>query len=79
MVNDTPLEYIRWGAQAIFGWAGCPPPACPLRHIHGEKDRLIPPRGMRPERLVESGGPLISMTHSEQVNAFMRDALALLE
>lgn len=75
MVNDTPLSYIRWGAQAIFGWPGCPPPECPLRHIHGAGDRLIPPRGMSPDRLIEGGGHLINMTHAEEVNAFIAEAL----
>ncbi len=79
MVSDTPLDYIRWGARAIFGWPGCPPPACPVRHVHGAKDRLIPPRRMSPDRLIEGGGHLINMTHAAEVNRFMCEAIRSLD
>ena len=73
MIKSTPIDFIRWGARAIFEWPGAGELDCPVYHIHGDADRLIPSANVKPDRLIEGGGHLISITHPEQVNAFIAE------
>lgn len=75
MVRSTPIEFIRWGAHAIFEWRGAGELSCPVYHIHGDADRLIPPENVTADRIVEGGGHLINVTHPDQVNAFIAECI----
>jgi len=56
------------------GYSGSPTRrlAVPVAQIHGDRDRILPHRLTRPDVLVRGGGHLISMTHADVVNGFLR-------
>ena len=69
-----------WGAGAILDWsAAADLPGCPVHHIHGEHDRMIPPTSLRPrpDVIVPRAGHVINVTHAQTVNAFIAQRLAL--
>ena len=50
--------------------------AVPIRQIHGDRDHVLPHTLTTPDRLVHGGGHILPMTHAEEVNAFLREAMA---
>lgn len=76
MMRATPTAFLRWASRAVMGWAFEGPLGCPVHHIHGDRDRLIPLRRVQPSRVVEGGGHLISLTHPDIVNAFLTEHIA---
>lgn len=71
MLRHTPPSFVRWAARAIFGWAGVEDLPVPIHHIHGEDDRIIPLRSVRPDVVVKGAGHLLNVTHRDEVNAFL--------
>jgi pimeloyl-ACP methyl ester carboxylesterase len=66
---------IRWSAKELLGWNGrFDSPN--IFHIHGSHDRVFPIRNVEPDAIVPGGGHVISMTHGQQVNAFLRKHIA---
>ncbi len=67
----APLSFIRWGLKAIA--EGSLVPTCKdIRQIHGSADRIIPAKLSGSSRLITGGGHLINLTHSKEVNEFLR-------
>lgn len=75
MARSTSGSFIQWGVTAILSWRP-PPPPVPVRHIHGSHDRLIPLARVRPDRVIDGGGHLLTLTHSREVNAFLEEAIS---
>lgn len=75
MACGTPGAFLKWGVEALLSWRPAPV-AVPIHHIHGSADRLIPLRLVRPERVVPGGGHLLSLTHPQEVNAFLAEVLS---
>ncbi len=75
MFLETPSNFAKWTVEAIFGWEGCVPTGTRVYHIHGEKDHLIPLKGVKPDRVVRGGGHLINLTHPGEVNKFIQECL----
>jgi len=71
MARETPVPVLRRQAAMILGWKAPSRPACPVFHIHGARDHLIPIRGVRPNEIVPDGGHFINVTHAEKVNHFV--------
>ena len=71
MSVDVPIPFLRRVGTMILRWQGSPPLTCPTFHIHGDKDRIIPLRGVEPDEVVAGGGHLINLTHADQVNTFL--------
>ena len=75
MYRSVSPRLIRWGAGAIRNWPGVEDPGVPVHHIHGQCDRVIPLRGLRPDRVVPEAGHLLTLTHPEAVNAFLAEKM----
>jgi pimeloyl-ACP methyl ester carboxylesterase len=73
MAERTPASFLKWGVEAILSWHPSPV-AVPVHHIHGSRDRLIPIGRVQPNRVVSGGGHLLTLTHPEQVVAFLSEA-----
>jgi pimeloyl-ACP methyl ester carboxylesterase len=43
----------------------------PVHHVHGSRDRLIPLRRVRADRVVEGAGHLLTLTHPDAVSRFL--------
>lgn len=70
---ETDRRFFRWAASAVLRWEPpAEPLAVPVAQIHGDRDRILPHRLTRPDVLVRGGGHLISMTHADVVNEFLR-------
>lgn len=74
MARETPGSFLKWGIEALLSWRPSPV-ASPIHQIHGSADRLLPPRLVRPARVVAGGGHLLSLTHPQEVNAFLAEVL----
>ena len=73
LVRDGDLRLIHGGGRMIMQWREPPPIACPVFHIHGSRDLLIPAAAVQPTHIVEGAGHLMNLTHSEPVRNFIRE------
>jgi pimeloyl-ACP methyl ester carboxylesterase len=76
-LGEPRSAFLRWASWAVLHW--CPTPAAQrvrVLQIHGSSDRTFPLQYTRPDRIVRGGGHLLPMTHPEEVNDFLRRALA---
>lgn len=74
-LKEADAVFLRWASQAVLDWEPSPPspvPLPPIYQIHGEKDPVLSPKFTRPDEVIRGAGHLISLTHPEQVNAFLR-------
>jgi pimeloyl-ACP methyl ester carboxylesterase len=75
MFYETPNHFLGWTLDAIRGWAGHKDDSVAIRHIHGDKDHLMPLKNVSPDQIVKGGGHTIILTHSKAVNDFIRKFL----
>lgn len=75
MLRDMPVSFFAWGCRAILAWGGPGEIEAPVLQIHGRRDHLLPLRLAKPDRVIEDGRHLISLTHPVDVNAFLAEAL----
>lgn len=71
MARATGVVMLRRIARMILRWEAPPQFPCPVHAIHGDRDWVIPVRGVRPEQIVAGGGHLINITHAPEVNSFL--------
>jgi pimeloyl-ACP methyl ester carboxylesterase len=76
MLREVPVPFVRWSGGAIMNWSFEGPLHVPVYHIHGDRDRILPVRNVKPDRIVKGGGHLINVTHVHEVNAFLREHMA---
>lgn len=74
MVRGIDPAFLKWGIGAILTWRPTPVQV-PVRQIHGSRDHLIPLRNVRPDRVIPGAGHLLTLTHAEEVNAFLLEQL----
>ena len=76
MLRDTPAPFFKWAARAVLPWRSVPWPdlPCPVHHIHGRHDGLMPITGVQPTHVIDDGGHLINVTHPREVAAFLVEA-----
>jgi pimeloyl-ACP methyl ester carboxylesterase len=70
----------QWGCHAMQHWNAPSDLGCPVHHIHGSDDRMIPlARVARlsppPDRVIPGGGHVINVTHAQIVNDFIAERL----
>ncbi|TWU36510.1 Alpha/beta hydrolase family protein [Novipirellula aureliae] len=63
---------FKWSLSRILDWDSTPQFDCPIFHIHGDRDMVLPIRHTTPTQIVAGGGHVISLTHAREVNAFIR-------
>lgn len=71
MFKGVDSGFMKWACRAVLGWVPGEPPAVPVFQVHGDKDPIMPARLANADELVPGGGHLISLTHPQQVNAFI--------
>ena len=70
MAAGTSPAFFRWACSAVLSWQPSPHDV-PIFHLHGDHDRLIPLKRVKPTKIVEGAGHLLSLTHPEPVTAFI--------
>lgn len=66
--NADPIV-IKWSLMRILDWRDCPQPTCPIVHIHGKRDHVLPMRYTNPDHVVLDGGHVLSLSNPREVNA----------
>ncbi len=71
-------EFLRWASWAVLRWS----PSTEVRrlrihHIHGDSDRTFPVRLTRPDVIVAGAGHVLTLSHPQEVNEFLRRVMAL--
>lgn len=73
---QSDASFLRWAIFALLSWRGMDePPAAPVFHIHGDRDRPLAIRYTNPTTVVRGGGHVISLSHAAEVNEFLRDCM----
>lgn len=72
MFLESPDGFVQWTMEAIRNWEGFKGKGIRVRHIHGERDHLIPAGRVQADQVVRGGGHLINLTHPHEVNRFIR-------
>ena len=75
LARDAERRTLRWSLQQLLQWRNESLPKCPIYQIHGDRDIVFPISCTQPETIVRGGGHLISMTHPNEVNAFLKKCL----
>ena len=65
---------VRWSVRQVLSWQLAPEVECPVYHIHGDRDFVLPVSRTNPDTIVRSGH-VLTMTHPVEVNAFLRECL----
>lgn len=74
---DADAKFVRWACSAVSRWSVNPNPLpCPVLHIHGAKDPVLPVRLTHPTQTVHGGGHVISLSHPREVNAMIEEAIS---
>lgn len=76
---DRSLPWLtRWGCGAMLDWQAPADIGCPVHHIHGDRDHLIPLANVRDsvDVVVPGGGHIINLTHADLVNRFILERLS---
>lgn len=79
MATAAHLDLVRRGARMIMNWKTKPTITCPLFHIHGQKDLLIPVSQVQPTRILDDAGHLLNLTHPREIRDFVRHVRAQVE
>jgi pimeloyl-ACP methyl ester carboxylesterase len=77
MFRESDSRFLHWTLQAILYWEPTPLEGVRVLQIHGGRDLLIPARRVEADEVIPDGGHLINVTHSNEVNAFLRRAMEL--
>lgn len=65
--------FLRWACWSALAWEPSPETrSVQTYQIHGSRDRTFPVHKSRDIEVVEGGGHLLTLTHPERVNEFLR-------
>ncbi len=71
-----PCPMLPWACRAVVKWKPDPNSwTCPISHLHGDRDRVIPHRRTTPTQIVPDGGHVLPLTHPFVVNDFIRGVI----
>jgi pimeloyl-ACP methyl ester carboxylesterase len=76
MSSKIAVPFLRRTGKMVVNWNGPNSFPCPVRHIHGAGDPIIPIRYVKPDEVIPDGKHLINMTHPEIVNRFVEQSLS---
>lgn len=82
-VATADATFLRWATWATLHWRESATDRdradshlCPIRLIHGARDRILPTHRVHANELVPGAGHLLVLTHTERVNSFIRRVAA---
>jgi pimeloyl-ACP methyl ester carboxylesterase len=76
VLKGTDPAFAQWAAWALARWPGSDEMIAPVYQIHGDRDRILPCRRTCADEIVFGAGHAVNMTHSRDVNAFLRRVIA---
>jgi pimeloyl-ACP methyl ester carboxylesterase len=75
MIDEADGDFLIWAMRAVLKWENKEIPSS-LWHIHGSRDIVFPIGLTRPSHKIRGAGHLLIMTHADQVNAILQEALS---
>ncbi|QDS94657.1 Alpha/beta hydrolase family protein [Roseimaritima multifibrata] len=76
--RDSDPVVFKWSLSRILDWSIAPNVSCPVFHLHGDRDWILPLRYTSADRIVAGGGHLLSLTHPDEVNSYIRQIVSQL-
>ena len=77
MAGASSADELRAFGRMALDWCGLERFSCPVLSIHGERDRIIPPRCAEPGLVLKAAGHAFTLTHAAEVGsaigAFLRE------
>lgn len=75
ILAQTDPVFFNWAVNALLTWQpqDCP---CPVVHIHGSADRMLPLRFVQPHHVVSGAGHWMVMQQAAEVSALIQAELA---
>ncbi|HEX8916246.1 MAG TPA: alpha/beta hydrolase [Humisphaera sp.] len=73
-VSPEVLAFRTWALRALLAWRPTSPP-CPVLQIYGDRDSTFAVGRSRADAVIRGAGHMLTLTHPEQVNAFIRTAV----
>lgn len=75
-LQSANAHFLRWASRAVLSWQPeYKGSAVPIHQIHGDRDHVLPHGLTRPDVIVAGGGHLLTITHPNEVNAFIRKCM----
>lgn len=75
-LKDTDQRFLRWAASAILKWKPSEGVSrVRVVQIHGDRDWVFPIGRTAADKMIPGAGHLMSLTHAEQVNQFVRERM----
>lgn len=76
-LSKSDASFLRWACQAVMQWNGpIETGPVPIYQIHGEKDFVLPARNTQANVIVSGAGHALSMSHPDEVTAFIQQNLS---
>ncbi len=69
MARTMPPEFLHWACIAAATWPGVEQPGCPVLHIHGAADRIIPLAEVTADVVIARAGHVPALTRPVAVAA----------
>ena len=70
---DADPAFLRWACRAVLTWEPAPHvPSFPIHQIHGDRDPILPSRRTRPDVVVPGACHVLTLSHPQAVNDFIR-------
>lgn len=66
ILQDTDPKFLKWAIHQIVNWDNKISPENCI-HIHGNKDRIIPIKNMKPDYIIENGGHFMTINRSKEI------------
>lgn len=77
-MSESDASFLRWACRAVLEWPGADNSgSTPVFQIHGGKDLVLPVKNTQPDTVVPDAGHALSMSHPDEVTAFLKSCIAL--
>ncbi|HLP13375.1 MAG TPA: alpha/beta hydrolase [Flavobacteriales bacterium] len=74
ILKDSDKRFIKWAVHTLLHWQNKEPDDF-IFHIHGNNDKLVPLKYVKPDAVVNKGGHLMVYTHAWEVSSIIADGL----
>ncbi|MDM8173194.1 alpha/beta hydrolase [Olivibacter sp. 47] len=75
ILQDTDAMFLKWAIQCIIDWKNIDIPVG-LTHIHGEADRILPIRFVKPDIIISDGGHLMTIDKAKEISQYIRNIIS---
>jgi pimeloyl-ACP methyl ester carboxylesterase len=75
LVPRVHLKMAIWGGPAIVRWRFEGKVDCPVYHIHGGIDHIVPVGNVNPTHVIRDAGHAVNVTHAQEVNRIITEVM----